>query len=439
MKKKTSLFHFLSFIGIITCLLPACNKPLNKVFDSFNNNSKERNLIIIISDIHLGADLSYSETNINLGILTDFLEQIRRSSSVKELVIAGDLIDEWFIPASINPYNGKNQTDFAERVAQTNKGVFDKLNQIIQEKKILVTYIPGNHDLTITKENIDSILPGINQARDANALGLGTYSPSGFPEIAIEHGHRYHFMCAPDPISNQNIAPGTILPAGYFFARIAAEHFKQGCLQNADAIPIITTNTSGGGSQSLLYSYWSSWAWWLTTFPIQNHFYEKIIISDMNGFNDTCSVNDLMPTQANPGGFIKLKLFDGFQDSWTQRCERNNVVVSVPAREAFAYASSANGIDTMAVIQYFNNPYSSKRIVVFGHTHVATIKDYKNYKGQKSIYANSGTWIDDNPNGPTMDFLIITPKSIDNSQTFVTLFSFKDEVIKELAKDSISF
>jgi hypothetical protein len=36
-------------------------------------------------------------------------------------------------------------------------------------------------------------------------VGLGTYSPVGYPQIAIEHGHRYNFFCAPDPISNQDM------------------------------------------------------------------------------------------------------------------------------------------------------------------------------------------------------------------------------------------
>jgi metallophosphoesterase superfamily enzyme len=49
----------------------------------------------VISDIHLGADLSYAECNINAGPLAGLLEKIRSSQNVKELVIAGDLVDEW--------------------------------------------------------------------------------------------------------------------------------------------------------------------------------------------------------------------------------------------------------------------------------------------------------------------------------------------------------
>ena len=130
------------------------------------------------------------------------------------------------------------------------------MNSIIQEGKILVTYVPGNHDLTITAANIESVLPGINQARDA-ALGLGTYSPVDYPAIAIEHGHRYNFFCAPDPISNQDIAPGTIMPPGYFFTRIAALHVIQNNSIPADTLPVVTENISGDESQDLLFKYWN--------------------------------------------------------------------------------------------------------------------------------------------------------------------------------------
>src|SRR5665647_1190285 len=154
----------------------------------FTNGGNERNMIVVISDIHLGADLAYAECNKNLGALALFLERIRVAPNVKELVIAGDLLDEWFVPAPIDTYQGKDQRDFVKRIAKANKGVMDAFNSIIYEKKILVTYVPGNHDLTITAANVESILPGINQVRDAE-LGLGTYSPAKYPKIAIEHGH----------------------------------------------------------------------------------------------------------------------------------------------------------------------------------------------------------------------------------------------------------
>src|SRR5574344_1507841 len=116
----------------------------------------------------------------------------------------------------------------------------------------------------------------------------------------------------------------------------------------------------------------------------------------------------------------------------------HNVAVAIPAADAFKNAGSATGTDTTAVIQYFSNPNSTKRIVIFGHTHVAKIKMYNNNNGQKCIYANSGTWIDDSPNGSKMNFVVITPQSNNvDSQTLVTLYNFENELATEMAKDSL--
>ena len=42
--------------------------------------------------------------------LQKFLIRIRDSRSVSELVIGGDLFDEWYVPANVDTYQGK---DFA--------------------------------------------------------------------------------------------------------------------------------------------------------------------------------------------------------------------------------------------------------------------------------------------------------------------------------------
>jgi len=205
--KILSIISMVMFMSLITSCEKSSDCP---GIGPFSTGSSERNLIVVISDMHMGADMDYSECNNNIGPLEKLLQQIRTAPNVKEVVIAGDLIDEWFVPANVNTYLGKEQSDFVQRLAAANSGVFAALNQIIQEKKILVTYVPGNHDLGITAASVDPILPGINQARDAR--GLGTYIPASMPLLAIEHGHRFNFACAPDPISNQESVPGSILP-----------------------------------------------------------------------------------------------------------------------------------------------------------------------------------------------------------------------------------
>jgi len=431
-------------IVFISSMLISCSNsdpvgPADLGLDPFSNGSSNRNMIVVISDIHLGANLDYSEINKNLKPLENFLVKIRSSQNVKELVIAGDLLDEWFVPATINTYEGKDQNDFVKRIAASNKGVVDAFNNIIRDGQIKVTYVPGNHDLTITAANVESIFPGINQARDA-VLGLGTYSPADYPQIAIEHGHRYNFFCAPDPFSNQGIAPGTITPPGYFFTRIAALHVVQKDPPAGDIIPVVTRNVSGDESQNLLFGYWKIWEWALNELTITNKFDENIIVTNVDGLTKTYSVKDLLPYQTTAGGLIEVNLYKGIQDTWLQRQAHNSVPVNIPTLQAIAGSALASESDNQARTQYFLNPNSDKRLVVFGHTHDAKIEASNNINGQKSIYANSGTWIDHNPKKTTMNFIVITPQNADgSSQTFVRLYNFEGEVVTKMAEDSLLF
>ncbi len=366
----------------------------------------ERSAFVVISDIHLGMDDLYAETQKNRAPLADFLQKLRRAPNIKELVIAGDLIDEWFIPADTETYAGKSQIEFAQAVAANNPDVVAAFNDIIRDGAIRVTYVPGNHDLLITSESIQTIFPGMAEARDVR--GLGTYVPDSHPEIAIEHGHRYNFFCAPDPLSNQSIAPGSILPPGYFFTRIATLSVVEGKPEPSKIRPPVTPN-SLGESQNLEYLYWRVWDALMTVLPIKEDFDEKIIQTRIDGFTEPYAMSDVMPRQAEPGGVIDVNLFSGIQDTWDERQALNRVAVPIPVRDALVKSASSAETDNQAVVQYFHNPESDTRIVVFGHSHEARIIPAETHDGKSAVYVNSGTWIDKNET-PTMTFVVIIPK-----------------------------
>jgi UDP-2,3-diacylglucosamine pyrophosphatase LpxH len=435
------LIVFKSFILVMfLSLFTLCKKSdPDPVINPFSDGSNERTMIVVVSDMHLGADLAYAECKANRAPLENLLNQIRISQNVKELVIAGDLIDEWFVPATVDTYAGLEQSDFVQRLALTNKGVFDAINHIILDGLIKVTYVPGNHDLAITEENVDLVLPGINQARDLQQ-GLGTYTPDNLPTLAIEHGHRYNFACAPDPFSNANIAPGSIMPPGYFFTRIAALNVHQKCKKAGGVMPVVTANLQGDESQTLAFEYYEGWVSLMSLFPITNKFNDKVIVTNINGFTENYSINDLMPYQLTAGGFIDMNLFKGVQDNWDQRETANNVAVKFPAAQAIAEQDDNGKTDDQAKTQYFLNSASDKRIVVFGHTHDPKIIVSENYQGLKSIYANSGTWIDNNNKLTTMNFVVIKPQNDDpSSQTHVNLYYFKNYVVKQMDADSLRY
>lgn len=380
----------------------------------------ERSAIVIISDLHLGKDDRYAEIQKNRAPLVSFLQKIRHAPNIKELVIAGDLIDEWFIPANIDTYAGQGQVEFARAVAANNQNVVAAFNNIIRDGIIKVTYVPGNHDLLMASESIQAIFPGMAEARDVR--GLGTCIPEGQAGIAIEHGHRYNFFCAPDPISNRSIAPGSILPPGYFFTRIATLSVVEGKPEPAHIRPPVTPNHLGE-SQDLGYLYWKVWDTLMAALPIKEDFQEKIIRTHIDGFTEPYAMSDVMPRQSEPGGRIDVNLFSGIQDTWDERQALNRVAVKIPVRDAITKSASAAAMDNQAAVQYFQNPESNTRIVVFGHSHEPRMIPAKTHDGKTAVYANSGTWIDKNTH-PTRTFVVIIPKG---PERHAGLYRYTDE------------
>ncbi len=98
MKKimKASSALIVMFFVVFTSCKKTENNPSTGI-DPFSNGGNEKNMIVIISDMHLGADTSYAECVKNRGPLEKILKHVKSSPNVNELVIAGDLVDEWFI------------------------------------------------------------------------------------------------------------------------------------------------------------------------------------------------------------------------------------------------------------------------------------------------------------------------------------------------------
>ena len=119
---------------------PVSTNPFDNITESSN---KERDKIVIISDLHLGNDLTYSENVKHLKRLEEFLGEVRSSGTVKELVIGGDMFDEWYIPTRSETYPNGSQADFIKKSVKANQGVFDLLNGIIKDGKIKLTYVRG--------------------------------------------------------------------------------------------------------------------------------------------------------------------------------------------------------------------------------------------------------------------------------------------------------
>jgi UDP-2,3-diacylglucosamine pyrophosphatase LpxH len=406
-KSKTGLALEKDFIGYF-----ATNYTFSLSGIAELNNTRSQT--VVISDLHLGVDDAFAECKNNRKALVDFLNQINNSPNVKELVIAGDLFDEWFLP--MNYVMPKSQSTFFDLVAKNNQTVVDGFKAIIKDGNIKVTYVPGNHDLLITEADINRIFPGINQARD-NVQGLGSYITGDNSEIVIEHGHKYNIFCAPDQISNRDITKNnsSILPPGYFFTRIATSSVIEGHPSSINTFPNITANTKNESQYE--YSLYSQvWKSILTGLPVNEKFADKVIKTNIDGYTQDYAINDLIPQQDPTTGILDVNLY---------RQNLNGVKVKIPTSEAIIDASGAGYTDAQAKKQFFDCD-ASKRIVVFGHTHVARILPFANLENKKTIYANSGTWIDNAQGYPTMTFVVITPPKSSSAIETVNLYKYSE-------------
>lgn len=418
---------------------PQTGNVENQFDNMVGSNNLNREKIVVISDIHLGVDLSFSETVKHLSRIEDFVNEVGNSKTVKELIINGDMLDEWYIPTRTDTYAGGTQEDFVKRIAKSNKAVIDAFNKVIKEGKVKVTYVPGNHDLLIDANKVEAIMPGINQARDTDRSLIGTYHPDGYPQIAIEHGHRYDFFCNLDPFDNQDIAPGSVLPPGYFFARIAANSFvnqvpKSEATKVAD-LQITPTNLS----QKALYLYHYGWKSCLNDLIwVNDNFNDKIFKTNIDGYTGTLSMNDILPY--NDNGTINVKLYKNAftQENWEKRLAYNNAPVMTNVADAVIGSLLTSFIDNQSNVQYFQNSKSNVRIVIFGHTHIPMIKSFTNVKNEACVYANTGTWIDEkirdidaaagkvvDQDTVNMNFVVVMPHKNDQSEINVGLYKYK--------------
>lgn len=424
MKKN---FAGLLILSLSTLILTACSSK-NSTPNSGDTGQKNTyqplyavadasvaDKIVVISDLHLGIDDKYAETVENKALLVNFIHSVSATKDIAEVVIAGDLFDEWFLSFSVKSHT--DSSEFYEKIAKNNSEVIDAFKELISTYGKKVTYVPGNHDMTLDQATLEKIIPGIKQARDVN--GLGSYRTGSQNEIVIEHGHRYNVFVAPDTISNKNIAGNkTFLPPGYFFTRIAASSVLEGKPQSNKEFPVVNEPTENNTSKIGAYLYYKTWLWVMNAFPVNEGFNDKVIDVKFNGYNNQYSLSDIFPTEDSEGN-INAVLFPNFQNNWEEVQDLNGVKTHIPFNEAIQQATTSSFIDDQATKQYFNNDPTTK-VVVFGHTHVPFLEKYSDSK----LYANSGTWIDKNTLGETATFVLIEKK---DDQHNVQTFKYNDD------------
>lgn len=392
-------------------------------------NDTTRTLIAVISDIHLGDqrshDRHYSWFGKNADALSNYLSFVKNHPNIKQLVIQGDLFDEWLIPYSVKPFDSAlgitNSAAFYRAIADApvNKPIIDKFREIALSGEIDVVYVPGNHDMLITQDIVEELIPGIIWKSDAP--GLGKYQP--VDEILLEHGHRYDFFNCPQPLVNH----GHMLPPGYFVSRLYASGM-------ASAPPNSTKNISSTSGTQF------STAWTLAFIYTMAHF---------NLDADTVHMDSAMVQMTGIDNYVVPFSFSGayfmynsnIEESWMQTQTGNMVPYPM---NVFLALLNGEYIYGAALYEYltdfFGNP---PKIISWGHSHKPDINVFPSQSFYTGIYANSGSWIDpDQTTEKTRTFLIINPGKWSGSKLdVVSLYQYnptdnqatdyKPELLKE--------
>ena len=374
-------------------------------------NDTARTLIAVISDVHCGdqraTDGNYSWFNKNADALVSFLDFIQVNPKTKELVILGDLFDEWMVPYFVPPFdstmNINNSKEYFVAIANStvNKPIFDKLREISTGGIIDVIYVPGNHDMLITQDVIEEVIP--NTIWKSDVTGLGKYIP--VDKIHMEHGHRYDFFNCPQPL----VVEEHILPPGYFVTRLYAAGLSNRQPQNYKEVSsdfeFITAWTVALGYTMATFSMNPD------TISMDSN---NILMTGIDNYFSNSSFNGARDVYAA-----------NIEDLWQDTQQVNEVpvpqsVLLAIINGAYLYAS--------AVYEYLLDFFApdAPKIVVFGHSHKPELKVFPFVNDYTGIYANSGSWLDaDQSKYKVRTFLMVSPSEFTGSDLdVVSLYQY---------------
>jgi len=354
---------------------------------STGSNHAEKTAIVVISDLHMGeeraVDKGYCWFSENADALTDFVQKVQGNEKVRELVILGDLFDEWLIPFDTKPFDGavSDSRDYFHSVrnASTNAAIFDTLAEISSGGKIPLIYVRGNHDMLTDPTTLDELLPKV--VFKGQTDGLGSYSP--MDGVMMEHGHRYDFFNSPQPLVN----PGHILPPGYFVSRLWAAGMEAEADQEG---ALSAEETAEGPFRDRKY-----------TFPLA---WDVALIYSEAQFPDLVppSLNDPVVLMTGIDGYSNPFSFDGAKEMyvdgnietlWPDTQEAHGVQAPMPV--AISILNGHSDLFVAAELEYLEKEERGIRIVVFGHTHEPMIDVYPPGESHTSIYANAGSWVNE--------------------------------------------
>jgi UDP-2,3-diacylglucosamine pyrophosphatase LpxH len=394
-----------------------------------------RDAILCISDIHMGESRAvagnYCWFSKNEPALLNLLDTVLTSQLVRQVVILGDLFDEWVIPYRLSPFDTlsgiHDSREYFLSVAGSpvNLPVINKLREIAANDSIQLIYVPGNHDMLLTQSVLEEIIPGI--VWQGTVSGLGNYSPVN--EMIMEHGHRFDFFNCPQPLVNN----GHMLPPGFFISRLQAE----GLMESAGHLSKSTS--APGGSTEFILAWMIAYDYLLAQYSLTVHADSaNIRMSGVDGYSGPFSYNGARDMYAA-----------SIENNWNATQQRNAVPIPIPV--IMAIFDGTEDLFLAASYEYLSSSSPKRyKIAAFGHTHKPELKVTPAGIAYQGIYANTGSWVNSELcSNPVRTFLLIWPGQWTGSDLdVVALYQYNadasggnknpDYTATRLAEESIS-
>jgi UDP-2,3-diacylglucosamine pyrophosphatase LpxH len=311
---------------------------------------------IFVSDIHMSlGEHPYDWLDDDEATAFEqFLNYIAADSSFDELILVGDVMDDWVYPIHLQP---PSYADIASISEGARPKIVDALKTIAQQRQ--VTYLVGNHDITITKNSV----PDFGNGACPHIIFQRSYDVTG---LWAEHGNQYTIWNALD---TQNK-----LPVGHYISRLQAT-VDEGVGHPGrwqDAIAEILRNLDPTVKNPYV------------NIPL-DYFVAKLGIKEDTNIT---TVDGSVITVAEV-----RELYADLSDRWKKGNHYFPGLI-----EQFLMEQSPLGLDKVAPL---TAAARNKKVVIFGHTHMAKIEYVYAWEGPEilhtAIYANCGAWCQKNP------------------------------------------
>ncbi len=370
-----------------------------------------KNKIIILSDIHIGTNTptNWYQKAVHEPFLNTALEYIIfNADSILELIILGDLLDFWtYLPAEIPPgfFDPNNPSN---SILSQNSNIFGdpakkipgQLGRVIDALEGNVSYVHGNHDMTVTQSELNHIYTtsghSIKLRPDPFYFAPGVCAT----EIVCTHGHIFSMLCAPDFESANKIKP---LPLGYYVTRTGAYLAAEQLTPQKPNVAYFP-NTGEPTGIDLTYDDYLKIMGDLIRYSLGGAITSAVQAETGYGWKDPIKLPD-GPIRTLDDAFYQ---FAGLLDTWANKIGLDgNPLGESGAFQALLDVDIDNNL--LPYAQAMAAKWNSK-IVVMGHTHVpddeiskqesekeraarlarARLQVQETGNGASFIYANSG-------------------------------------------------